>query len=354
MASITAPTPLEALSFGWSVFPLNKFKKPIIGTWKSLQQRHPGADDIDEWSRRPGLAGWATVTGAVSGEIVLDFDGPEGVATMRALGLEPHRMTPSGGYHVRIAHPGFPIKTQRETPKEGKPRPWAGRDCRGGGGYCMYSGRAVSNHSNPPIVREYVWLRDPAEPPYPFEVLPKELQEYLRKTPTSSDADKGNWHGKGNGHGKRVDSELLIRRALEAAPSCGRNNAGFDLGCQLRDNGYSRSETLGIVDNYRAQCAATNTKGNVDPYTAADVRASVDQAYSRPPREPWADTSQDAKQHGRANRGTASPPNDYTVPPPEEPPADLPDPNWRDSLLLNDEGKARACLANILIAFRPL
>ena len=61
---------------------------------------------------------------------------------------------------------------------------------------------------------------------------------------------------------QRVSSEKLIERALSASASAGRNNAGFDLACQARDNGYSESETNGAPENIPTTSApATNTKG---------------------------------------------------------------------------------------------
>jgi hypothetical protein len=345
--SFTPPTPLEAVEkLKWSIVPLKLDKKPHLKEWGHLQQRRPTAEEISKWVEKykKWLSCWALVTGAVSKRFTLDFDGPEGLLTMRTLGLRPLRRTPSGGYHVDFAHPGFPIKTERERPKEGKPRTWPGMDVRGDGGYSVYAGRAISKHSNPPVSGDYVWLRDPNEAPYPFDILPPGLQEYLRKTePHPSPIANAKSKSKPNGKAKRVDSELLIRRALTVAPSCGRNNSGFDLACQLRDNAYSRSEALSILDDYRTRCASTNTKGSTDPYTAQDARASVEQAFSRAAREPWGD-----KKHDQPSETyiTSSDVADVTGP------KTTPDDNWRDTLLLNDEGKTRACLANILLALR--
>jgi hypothetical protein len=47
------------------------------------------------------------------------------------------------------------------------------------------------------------------------------------------------------GEDRRVPERLLIERALEDAPRVGRNDAGFRLAVQLRDNGYSREEAAG-------------------------------------------------------------------------------------------------------------
>ena len=83
-----------------------------------------------------------------------------------------------------------------------------------------------------------------------------------------------------------VPPERLVRRALEQADS-GRNEAGFSLALQLRDNGYSQSEAEAIVGEYASRVPPTNTKGETEPYTRREALASVKQAYRQPPREPW-------------------------------------------------------------------
>ncbi|MCX6022657.1 MAG: hypothetical protein NTZ05_13190, partial [Chloroflexi bacterium] len=67
----------------------------------------------------------------------------------------------------------------------------------------------------------------------------------------------------------------------------GRNNTGFWLACQLRDNGHSQAEAEATVLAYAERMPPTNTKGELEPYTVADALASVRSAYQQPAREPW-------------------------------------------------------------------
>ena len=85
----------------------------------------------------------------------------------------------------------------------------------------------------------------------------------------------------------RVAADLLIGLALEMAPG-GRNDAGFWLAVQLRDNGYSRAEAEVVLLKFVSRVSPLNSKGQDEPYTQAEALASVEQVYQRPPREPWA------------------------------------------------------------------
>ncbi len=87
--------------------------------------------------------------------------------------------------------------------------------------------------------------------------------------------------------GNRYPSERMVRDALDKAPTEGRNKRGFDLACQLRDNGYSQEEAEHIgLTQYVPHTLRTTPDGEVTPYTEREYRASVKQAFDRPPREP--------------------------------------------------------------------
>lgn len=70
---------------GLSVIPVGKDKHPLI-EWKPYQDEPPHADQIDEWWTTWPEANIGTVTGKVSGLVVLDADGPPGLASLKALG----------------------------------------------------------------------------------------------------------------------------------------------------------------------------------------------------------------------------------------------------------------------------
>jgi len=64
-----------------------------------------------------------------------------------------------------------------------------------------------------------------------------------------------------------------------------RNQDGFDLACQCRDLGLTESETADILQEYqRGAPKGPDNKG--EEYTSSAAMASVEQAFSRAPREP--------------------------------------------------------------------
>jgi putative DNA primase/helicase len=270
------------LEMRWSIIPCGTHKKPLVTTWKPFQSRRPSPDEVMEWGVNLRPPCWAVITGEISGRITLDFDGEAGAATMRKLGLVPHRKTPSGSFHVDFNHPGHRVPTLNDKSKAVLHAKFPGMDIKGDGGYSIVRGKAVIKESNPPTLGEYVWLRDAAMPLQSTEGLPEELQAFLRSSTSAPEAAKASC--KANGQGER-DALRLIDVALGKLVQDGRNNTGFWLARQLRDNGFSQMEALAVMQDFAARCPSVNTKGNDEPYTSDEIRATLASAYSRPARE---------------------------------------------------------------------
>ena len=79
----------QALALGWSVIPCRREKRPCL-SWKQFQSRKPTPEEIRSWQSEYNPSAWAVITGAVSGVVVLDFDGETGDQTRTALKLTPH------------------------------------------------------------------------------------------------------------------------------------------------------------------------------------------------------------------------------------------------------------------------
>jgi hypothetical protein len=265
----------EAIARGWSVIPTTATKQPMVITWKPYQTRRPTAEEIAGWSQK-SPASWAVITGAISGIITLDFDGAAGAATIQSLNLKPHRKTPSGGFHVDFKHPGFHVRTLNSKTKRELGEKFPGLDIRADGGYACFTGRTDKG--------QYTWLNE--SEPYPLDLLPHDLVQYLGlvKPPPATNGVVMPKHHRPDG---RVDSDLLIGRALERVRSEGRNNSGFWLATQLRDNGYSQTEAENIMRNYASRCPDTNTKGQHEPYGNNEIMATVREVFSRSARDPW-------------------------------------------------------------------
>lgn len=216
--------------------------------------------------------------GALSGIVVVDFDGDSGRDVMARWGIKaPHVKSGSGGYHLYASHPGWPVPTLNA--RVGNQWPWPGVDVRGDGGFAVLLGR---NQKGP-----YEWLR--SLDPDPWDKLPAELRDYLRRYNQKTEARPTRPAPPPPVSGDRVAVDVLVRRALDKAQACGRNNAGMGLACQLRDNGYSKSEAASEMQDYGVRVSSTNLKGEREPYTRSEMSASLDQAFARPAREPGRD-----------------------------------------------------------------
>ena len=292
------PSPAEALESGWSIIPCGRNKKPIIPSWKPFQHRIPAPKELETWTELYPST-WAVVTGSISRRITLDFDGELGRRTLQSLGLAPHRITPSGGYHVDFKHPGWHVRTLNSKSKRKLGQRWPGLDIRADGGYAVFRGGTERG--------EYKWLRD--SQPYELDVLPDDLREFLGLlTPPRVTETPLNGPLPSAPENVRIPADRLVTKALDRIAGEGRNNAGFWLATQLRDNGYSRIEVETAVLGYASRCPATNTKGHIEPYATVEVQATVREVFGRPARKAWdprkapSGRTQRESQHGRGNR----------------------------------------------------
>jgi hypothetical protein len=229
--------------------------------------------------------GWAVVTGGISGIVVLDFDGEDGKQTLEKIAIRPHVKTGSGGAHLYVQHPGFHVPTLNGKSKVDLGQKFPGLDIRADGGYAVFCGRNKSG--------EYKWLRK--FEPEPLESIPRTVRLALgldRQGPRTWEPASGHW-------------QSLVTAALNRVSRHGRNNAGFWLACQLRDNGWSEAEGLAAIQHFASRVPATNSKGQIEPYTIAEATASLRQAYRAPAR--WPLTSSTSNHNGQHANGYKSP-----------------------------------------------
>ena len=289
------PTVAKAIEQGWSILPCHASKKPCLPSWKDLQRRRATSEEAMKWAQELRPAAWGVVTGAISEIIALDFDGTQGVETMKRLGLNPHLQTPSGGYHVYFQHPGHHVPTVNGKTKLDLARWYPGLDIRGDGGYALFHGR-----SDKGVYR-------PLRPPEAERVatLPAEVCQALglAQRPDTESPPAPSIPGS-----HRVDSEKLLQMAVNRARTEGRNNAGFWLATQLRDNGYTSEGAAELGQCYVSRLSPTNTKGHLEPYTLSDFKASVEQAFRRTPREPWRQQGSESQDRPVTVRGAQAGP----------------------------------------------
>ncbi|GCE06127.1 bifunctional DNA primase/polymerase [Dictyobacter aurantiacus] len=288
-----------AQRYGWSVLPLGADKRPpAVGgahadgtpkrlAWKAFQKRRASAQEITHWEHQYAPAAWGVITGELSKVLILDFDGLEGQQTLGQLGLDPHVRTGSGGYHVYFHHPGWPVPTINSKTTHELGRSWPGLDIRADGGYAAFCGRSASG--------PYTWLRDPE--PEALTCLPEDLRAFLGLL-----AARGEVPLETQRTGS-VLGQTLVQRALRMVQidKKGRNDTGFWLACQLRDNGFPREAAKQALQNYSEQVPATNTKGHAEPYTREEAFASLESAYQEAARSPWSELA--TASHGGSRGG---------------------------------------------------
>lgn len=122
---------------GYNVVPRKSVdaKRPAV-KWKELQSRRVTEAELTKWG--PLFAnGIGFITGAISGVIVIETDGPAGEAVLEQFGFRHGGLPPtltirsgSGrGRHLHFKHPGGKVKTTaNENIKV---------DVRGDGGFCV-------------------------------------------------------------------------------------------------------------------------------------------------------------------------------------------------------------------------
>ncbi|ABW35131.1 Bifunctional DNA primase/polymerase (plasmid) [Deinococcus geothermalis DSM 11300] len=256
------------------------------GAWQALQQTPATREEVLTWLR-PGWRGLGLVTGSVSGIVVIDVDQSEGVARFTEWGLlgRAHVRTRSGGLHWYLRHPGWPVRTvQSQTNKRLE---WIrGIDVRGDGGYVVIPPTRFGRVGYEPL-RDHRDLDDPSLLPFEVQVLlglhaaPSAPGPRAAVSPAPA---SGPWVAR---DGRTLDQELLYR-ALELAHTGGRRNeSGFWLACQLRDNGFREGDAEEVLRRYVSQVPATNSKGEREDYTFEEARHSLGQAYRREAREAW-------------------------------------------------------------------
>lgn len=161
---------------------------------------------------RPRTCLWAHRTGAEFGIVVLDFDGDDGDVLLGRSGLKPHRRTGSGGHHVEVEPPDWPVKTCAGV--------LPGLDVRGDNGVAFFAGQSHKGVYQP--------LGD--HPPYPLDQVP----EWLRRPcglwepppPPRPRAEPGTWEG---GEASTEDALRLLgwwAAQIRDAPD-GESNAIF-------------------------------------------------------------------------------------------------------------------------------
>jgi KaiC/GvpD/RAD55 family RecA-like ATPase len=284
---------LAYAAMGWRVIPLHTPKATPDGVRCDCGQagcnsvgKHPrtthGLDDgttserrIRRWWELCPHANVGVVTGPDSGIIALDVDPRNGGdASLRGLedewGELPETVlgdTGGGGRHVLFAHPGVKVGTKKNQLAPGL-------DVKGDGGYVVappslhgsgrrYAWAAGYGPGEAALYEVPGWLLGKiTEPEPPPEPGPKLVR--FDTAPTRSDAGR-----------------YWLAKALARVTVKNRNDTGYWLAQQWRDNGVPRGEADRLILEFVTGCP-----GGDHPYTEREALRSVASAYALPAREP--------------------------------------------------------------------
>jgi hypothetical protein len=123
----------EYRNLGLAVIPVGRDKRPLV-EWAQYQRDLPHPDQVAVWWDSWPEANIGVATGAVSDLVVLDADGPAGLASLKSLNTPATTWLSKtgraeGGCQQFFKHPGRPIQNRAGV----KP----GLDVRGDGGYVI-------------------------------------------------------------------------------------------------------------------------------------------------------------------------------------------------------------------------
>ena len=255
---------------GWRVLPQSSDKAALI-KWREYQERPPTDRELAGWADDFPNCMWAVMTGQASGVLVFDFDGDEGMATMRSLDLTPAITTPSGGAHVYTYAPDYAVRgAARVDPEQfpnmdlradGQLATFYGTNRLRGGSYEKVKGGTIYRHEDLPVDLQRLLVdRKKSKAKAPAE-LPDNFEDF-------------------------ADADVLLREAVELVKDSGasRNHAGFHLACQLRDERTTFEDAEAVMVRF----VAAVTEAGEHVYTDQEAYNSLVSAYSSGPREPRA------------------------------------------------------------------
>jgi len=260
-----------ALSYaenGWPVFPLSpNGKSPLKGS-NGHKDASLSPEQIQTWWNNNPTANIAVATGNPSSLIVFDVDPQHGghqsfkAIEQRYGPLPETRMsrTAHGGLHRFYQYPNDGNRYPNAVELQGLP----GIDVRGDGGYVVLPPSKLYNRLS------YIW----GKTDIPIAPTPEWLLNALTHQKSQNEKIP-----QGGGFA-RVADEKWVTEAVEKAREGNRNQIGFHLAQQLRDDGYSRSEAEPIMLFFVDQVDQGKT-----PYTAKEALASLNSAYRKPPRD---------------------------------------------------------------------
>lgn len=217
---------LELLDKGYSVVPCAPGERYPTIPWREYQSRLPTPDELRAWWKAEPHSNVAIITGAVSGILVLDIDGHDGLTALAQAGvsLPPTRIikTPHGWHAYYHYVPGIPSRAGV----------YAKVDVKNDGG-CVCSPPSVV------AAGTYTVFRDVPIAPVGLDpaVLCGESERTKRAT--------RDWAGK---------QSWLSKAIQDGAPKGERNDTGARLAGYLRSKGIPQDVAVALLTGYADRC----------------------------------------------------------------------------------------------------
>lgn len=204
---------------GWCVVPLKERSKQPSIDWKAFQTRKPTEDELRGWFKT-GRENIALVCGSISGLVVVDLDGQEGIDEAAKLGLRsPLNVVTGKGRHLYYKHPGGLVNNAvRLAP---------GIDLRADGGYVLLP---PSVHPNG---HSYAWQGNISSPLNLYKALAEQTRRVLAPV---------------NGQG-------WLSEAFAGLKEGNRNNTFTKIVGRLHYDGWQPNDIKGFLAPHATACA---------------------------------------------------------------------------------------------------
>jgi putative DNA primase/helicase len=301
---------------GWQVFPLHSIgadgtctchDPACTSVGKHPRTRHGVKDattdprTIGRWWRHWPEANVGLATGRVSCLVVIDIDEDEGGRRAPLEPLPPTLAARTGdGEHLY-----FHLPADRVIQSKGGKTIAPGIHVRGEGGYVvappsrhasgrLYAWQQDTCAAEPTVLPDHLvrlltgtagitsstTMLDPEAPPQPHE----NTQASEAGTAAEPDTDQAGSDQAGAEPGLHGDVGVywLGQALTKVQAGAGRNDTGFWLACQLRDDGLDKVAAAEVLHTYARQVEHQRDH----PYPAREALASLDQAFGQAPREP--------------------------------------------------------------------
>lgn len=221
---------------GFSVIPLRPRSKIPAIKWEEYQKRIATKAEVTQWFYDQPNSNIGLVTGEVSGFVVVDLDGPAGIATGKSLRLtSPVCVHTANGSHLYFRWHESLKNSVKKLP---------GLDIRGDGG------QVAAPPSLHPNGKYYRWARSPLArhclPNLPGQLLSALASAGLSSSKTLQSGNEQGWIAKALGDMKHGNIDDTLFRV------CSR----------LRTDGYSERDALVLLQPHAL--AAGATAGHLD------------------------------------------------------------------------------------------